>query len=290
MLLVMVQRPGRSNGVANGVRTSIGWGRRREWRWDAGDSVGLSVSGTWVDRYWVVRLLAALVETVSRMELGTRSGGAVDRGHQAADDCVIVVRLREEPGNINNGRHSGGAGVGGDGARWLLRGGSVRVAVGDHAVLLVMVQRPGRSNGVANGVRTSIGWGRRREWRWDAGDSVGLSVSGTWVDRYWVVRLLAALVETVSRMELGTRSGGAVDRGHQAADDSVGRLTCEAAGRVSRNGVTNGVGNSVGWRCRQDGGRRDANDIVGQSASGHWLVPWSFRAMDTNGVGMPETV
>ena len=75
MLSVVVQRPGWSNGVTNGVGNSVGQCRGHKQRWDVRDSVVLSALGTWVDRRWGVKLLAALVERTSQMlqtALGTR--------------------------------------------------------------------------------------------------------------------------------------------------------------------------------------------------------------------------
>ena len=100
----------------------------------------------------------------------------------ACNFCAIVARLREEAGDFDDGSHGNGAGVGGEGARWLLGGASVEAAVGDHAVLLVVdsvVRRPGierrwdlgrshrsRTQSVgaldANGVGTSVGFGLGR--------------------------------------------------------------------------------------------------------------------------------
>ena len=211
------------------------------------------------------------------------------------DFCVIVACLREEAGDLDDGRHGYSAGVREDDARWFLGGASVRDAVRDRVVLSVMVQRPGNSNGVANGVRNLVGQSRGREQRWDAGDSVGLLESGTWVDRRQGMRLLAALVETASRTlrtALVPRSGDTVDKECWATDDRVGFSTCEAAGSVGQNGVANvvnGVGTSVGWRCGQEGVRWDADDIVGLSTSGRWSGPWSVRARETNGVRMTAT-
>ena len=66
-----------------------------------------------------------------------------------------------------------------------------------------------------------------------------------------------------------------MDGGHGSADDSVGRSTCEAEGRVGRNSVpnvANGIGTSVGQSCVQDGGRWYANNSVGRSTSGRGLI------------------
>ena len=164
--------------------------------------------------------------------------------------------------------------------------------VGDRAVLSVVVWRPGRSNGVANGAGTSFGRSRGRGHRWDAGDSVGLSASGTWFDWRQGVRLLAVLVKTASwtlRTALGPRLGGTVGGGRRSSDNSVGHLMCDAAGSIGQNGVVNGFGTSVGWRCGQEGVRWDADDIVGLSTSGRWSGPWSVRARETNGVRMTAT-
>ena len=132
------------------------------------------------------------------------------------------------------GRHGDGAGVEVDGAWWLLGGASVGVAVGDRAVLSVMVWRPGseRSWGLgwshrsgtqlvgaadAYGVRPSVGFGLSRSETWlverrckrrrDIGRSEprtqtalecrrqrGFIGIGTWSDFRWGVSLLAALV------------------------------------------------------------------------------------------------
>ena len=42
----------------------------------------------------------------------------------------------------------------------------------------------------------------------------------------------------------------------------------EAAGRVGQNGVADGIGTLVGWRCRRYGGRRYANNSVVRSKLG----------------------
>ena len=59
------------------------------------------------------------------------------------DFHVIVARLCEEAGGFDDGSHCDGAGVGGEGSQWLMGGASVWAAVGYHAVLSVMVRRPG---------------------------------------------------------------------------------------------------------------------------------------------------
>ena len=53
------------------------------------------------------------------------------------DFRAIFVRLREEARDFDDGSHGNGngAGVGGEGARWLLGGASVGAAVGDREVL-----------------------------------------------------------------------------------------------------------------------------------------------------------
>ena len=199
---------------------------------------------------------------------------------------MIFARLRKETGDLDDKRRGDGTGIRGDGARWLLGGASVGVAVEDRAVLSVVVRIPGRSNGVANGVRTSVVQSRGRKRRWDDGDSVCLSVSRTWVDQHRGVRLLAALVETAPRTlqtALGPRSGSAVVGGHQAVDDSVGCLACEATGSICRNGVANDVGTSIGRLCGQDRGRQGANNRVGRSTLGHGSI--GIRALVRTSVG-----
>ena len=59
------------------------------------------------------------------------------------DFHVIVARLREEAGNLDDVIHGNGAGIEGDGSLWLLGGALVGVAVGERAVISGVVQRPG---------------------------------------------------------------------------------------------------------------------------------------------------
>ena len=59
------------------------------------------------------------------------------------DFCAIVARLSEEAGDFDDRSHGNGAIVRGEGVQWLLGGALVRATVGDRAVLLVVVWRPG---------------------------------------------------------------------------------------------------------------------------------------------------